>query len=143
MFKYYVTQGYIVIMKDLEPIYPNLYDLFNQRFILSGSDFRYCNISFENRSGVIQIHKDFRCIIIKNENDLFTKAADLEAKLPSPLMNRFEKHILNLKDLKNKSRRDSRNRGADRTGARKTFADVPAQSLRYRVEQRKLFGVLR
>ena len=75
MFKYYVTNGFTVIMKDLEPIYPNLYDLFNQRFILSGSDFRYCNITFENRSEVVYIHKEFRCIIIKNEIDLFTKAA--------------------------------------------------------------------
>lgn len=104
MFKYYVTKGFMVIMKDLEPIYPNLYDLFNQRFILSGSDFRYCNITFENRSEILRIHKDFRCMIIKNEKDLFTESADLEAKLPSPLMNRFEKHILNLHHLQKNSK---------------------------------------
>jgi hypothetical protein len=92
-------------MKDLEPIYPNLYDLFNQRFIFSKTSFRYCNISFENRSEVVQIHKDFRCFIIKNEADLFTEAADLEAKLPSPLMNRFEKHIVNLHHLKKNSKK--------------------------------------
>ena len=103
MFKYYVTKGFTVIMRDLEPIYPNLYDLFNQRFILSGSDFRYCNITFENRSEVLRIDKDFRCVIIKNEKDLFTKSADIEAKLPSPLMNRFEKHIINLTHIKKTS----------------------------------------
>lgn len=144
MFKYYVTNGFIVIMKDLEPIYPNLYDLFNQRFILSGSEFRYCNITFENRSEILRIHKDFRCLIIKKESDLFAESADLEAKLPSPLMNRFEKHILNLHHLQKTSRCGSngRHRQHHRRSARAFGAHARKRHAQNRRDENQLHVLL-
>ena len=88
-----------MVLKDLEFIYSFLYDLFNQRFNLTNTEFGLCSVTNEEYSDVFKVHREFRCILIKKETDLFVKPEEVEATLPSPLVNRFEKHILNLQNI--------------------------------------------
>lgn len=86
-------------MDNLDIIYGVLYDLFNQRFSLGSSEDKYCNITFEDFRETICVHENFNCIILKQEHELHTPEKDLEKVLPSPLMNRMEKHILKLQSV--------------------------------------------
>lgn len=99
--KYYASQGFLIIMKDLENIYGVLYDLFNQRFSEeSGSKVGHtCFVTYEDFKEPILIHPDFRIILLKSENDLISDSANIERKLPSPLVNRFQKHVLLLPNI--------------------------------------------
>lgn len=100
--KYYAAEGFTVVLHDLEFIYAALYDLFNQRFSLKQSALQFCKVSYEDYKDLLKIDKDFRVIILINESDLLTDPKCIEKVLPSPLMNRFEKHILNLVHFKEK-----------------------------------------
>lgn len=80
-----------LIMRQMDHIYANLYDLFNQSFHISGNK-KYCRIAlgtgFHPR---FLIHEDFFCII-------FVRQQDLEKYDPA-LLNRFEKHIIDIESL--------------------------------------------
>lgn len=93
--KTYVTNGDFVIFSNLESIYGILYELFNQRFSVSKENTNFCQINYGDMKDRILIDKKFGCILLKNKSDLFIEK-DIEIHLPSPLLNRFEKHILNL-----------------------------------------------
>ena len=102
--KYYAANGFTVVLQNLEFIYAVLYDLFNQRFSLNDSSLKFCNVTYEDYKDILKIDEKFRVIILKKESDLFTNQKDIERILPSPLMNRFEKHILNLKHVSSESK---------------------------------------
>lgn len=99
--KFYASQGFLVVLKDLENIYGVLYDLFNQRFSEdSGSKAGHtCFVTYEDFKEPMLIHPDFRIILLKSEHDLISDSAHIERKLPSPLVNRFQKHILLLHNV--------------------------------------------
>ena len=101
--KYFASHGFMIVLKDLECIYGVLYDLFNQRFSEdSGKDIKHtCFITYEDMKEPILIHNDFRIILLKSENDLISDTLNIERKLPSPLVNRFQKHILLLHNITN------------------------------------------
>lgn len=80
--KYYTSEPTLLIMDNLDMIYGTLYDLFNQRFI-STSEYRYCNIVYEDFKENLSINEHFRCIIFKNQTDLETSEEKIENKLPS------------------------------------------------------------
>ena len=88
-----------MVLHKLEFIYAALYDLFNRRFLVSESAMGFCSVTHEDHSDTFQVDYAFRVILLKSDKDLFTDAAHIEKVLPSPLMNRFEKHILGLEDF--------------------------------------------
>ena len=74
----------ILILKDLENIYPALYELFNQSFeYLPGKKFVYLG---ESKSQAI-VDDNFKVIVIIEKNQI--------QKQEAPFLNRFEKHIFN------------------------------------------------
>jgi hypothetical protein len=101
--KYYAANGYTVVLHNLEFIYPVLYGLFNQRFSLQESSIKSCYVTYEDYKDLIKIEADFKIILLKDKENLFCLENEIEKKLPSPLMNRFEKHIVNLTDIISKS----------------------------------------
>jgi hypothetical protein len=103
--KYFASQGYLIVLKDLECIYGILYDLFNQRFSEKQGEkvAQTCFITYEDIKAPVMIHPDFRIVLLKSENDLITDTKNIERKLPSPLVNRFQKHILLLQNISKKS----------------------------------------
>ena len=80
----------ILILKDLDIIYPSLYDLFNQNFSEFNGN-KYARISFSSNQSTSLINNKFKVIIlidgqnIENEDNAF--------------LNRFEKHIISFENL--------------------------------------------
>ena len=80
----------ILILKDLESVYPALYELFNQNYIyLNGKKFVHLG---ESKS--LSLVNDKFKVIVLVEND------QIENQEP-PFLNRFEKHIINFSSLLN------------------------------------------
>ena len=86
--KYIMESDNILILKDLDMIYPSLYDLFNQNFIIMGEK-KYARIAFEYAKISSEVNKDFHVIVLVNNNQI------KNLKLDPPFLNRFEKHIIN------------------------------------------------
>ena len=99
-----VSKGALIIFHNLECIYGVLYDLFNLRYVENDRSAKMCYITYENLKDPVRIHPNFRCVLLKAETDLVETEANIEKTLPSPLVNRFQKHILNLKDMTQKSK---------------------------------------
>ena len=90
--KYIMETDNILILRNLDMIYPSLYDLFNQNFTVMG-DKRYARIAFEYAKLSSEVNKDFHVVVIVNKNQIS------EMKLDPPFLNRFEKHIVNFNML--------------------------------------------
>ena len=75
-----------MILKNLDSIYPSLYDLFNQNFIKTG-DRNYAKISLGySKTHTYYVNDNFKCVVLLDSNEI-------ENQDP-PFLNRFEKHIV-------------------------------------------------
>jgi hypothetical protein len=83
--------GNIAIFKDLESIYPSLYDLFNLNFTrIDGKN--YARIAKSNYNTIpCYVHDNFNCVILINKNNLLNQDA--------PFLNRFEKYEISFKEI--------------------------------------------
>ena len=89
-----MEEGNILVLKDLQTIYPSLYDLFNQNFTsVGGKNFSRIAIGGSNNI-LAHVNENFRCIILVEEKDI--------EKEDPPFLNRFEKHIISFDNLINK-----------------------------------------
>ena len=89
--QFYMEKGKTLILKDIESVYPALYDLFNQNFTsMNGKNFARISIgsSFSTYSDV---DDNFKCIVDVNIDEI--------KKQEPPFLNRFEKHILKIENL--------------------------------------------
>ena len=87
----YMEKGNILILKNLETVYPSMYDLFNQNFTKVGSK-NYARLAVgSTTNNFALINNNFKCII-NVDNDKIDKEEP-------PFLNRFEKHILSLDNL--------------------------------------------
>ena len=87
----YMEKGEMIILKDLEIIYPKFYDLFNQNFQKFG-DSKYARIVLDSTTNERHIvNKNFRCIVLLEKSDI-------EEQDP-PFLNRFEKHFMSFEYL--------------------------------------------
>ena len=89
----HMERGNILILKDLEPVYPSMYDLFNQNFTVIGGK-NYSRLAIGSNTNTFAfVNNNFRCIVdVKS-----TKLDEEEA----PFLNRFEKHIMSFEYLMN------------------------------------------
>ena len=90
--KYIMETDNILILRDLDIIYPSLFDLFNQNFTCMG-DKKFARIAFEYAKISSEVNPNFRVIIIVNQIKIE------ELKLDPPFLNRFEKHIITFRML--------------------------------------------
>jgi hypothetical protein len=80
----------IVILKDLEIVYPSLYELFNQSFInLQGIKFARLGQS----KSLSLVNDNFKVIVLVDQGKL--------PKEDPPFLNRFEKHIISFLNILN------------------------------------------
>ena len=86
--KYIIESPNILILKDLDIVYPSLYNLFNQNFTNCG-DKKFVRIAFAYSKLSYQVNKDFHAVVLVNKNQI------RKLKLDPPFLNRFEKHIIN------------------------------------------------
>ena len=93
-----MEQDNVLILKNLESVYPALYDLFNQNFTIV-SNKKYARIVFgSSQNKYAMVNEKFRCIVIVN-------LEQLDQEEP-PFLNRFEKHIVSLEYLLNQEDKD-------------------------------------
>ena len=85
--KYIMETDNVLILRDLDIIYPSLYDLFNQNFTVMGEK-KFARIAFEYAKVSSEVNKDFHVIVIVNREQIKKLALD------PPFLNRFEKHII-------------------------------------------------
>ena len=87
----------ILILKNLDILYPSLYELFNKNFseYYEGGN-KFVQISYENQYSLNQVNEKFRIIVLVNEEKL-----DVEEK---PFLNRFEKQIFSIKTILNQEK---------------------------------------
>ena len=82
----------ILILKDLDMIYPSLYDLFNQNFTIMGNK-QFARIAFEYAKISSEVNKNFHAVVLVNNIQIEN------LKLDPPFLNRFEKHIVGFRML--------------------------------------------
>ena len=88
-----MEKGDIIILKDIEIIYPKFYDLFNKNLQKFGND-QYARIVLESTTNERHIvDKNFRCIILLEKKDVDEQ--------DPPFLNRFEKHLMSFEYLLN------------------------------------------
>ena len=90
---YHIENGKPTTLKNLEHLYPSLYDLFNQNFALFGVR-RRCRIALgEYYNPNCYVHPNYSCIILMDQAQMINGDPD------PPFLNRFEKHFLSLNDI--------------------------------------------
>ena len=90
--KYIMENNNILILIDLDMIYPSLYDLFNQNFTII-RDKMFVRITFEYLKISSEVIKNFHYIV------LFDKSNINDLKLDISFLNRFEKYIIGFYSL--------------------------------------------
>ena len=85
--KYIMETDNVLILRDLDIIYPSLYDLFNQNFTVMGEK-KFARIAFEYAKVSSEVNQDFHVIVIVNREQI------KKLSLDPPFLNRFEKHII-------------------------------------------------
>ena len=81
-----MEQKKVLLLTDLEPVYPALYDLFNQNFTVV-SEKNYARIAIGSSTNTFSLVNDnFKCIVLVDEKQI--------NKQEAPFLNRFEKHII-------------------------------------------------
>ena len=82
----HMEQGNVLILKNLESVYPALYDLFNQNFT-EVSKKNYARIAIGSSTNTFSfVGQNFRCIVNVDYDQIDQEEA--------PFLNRFEKHIV-------------------------------------------------
>ena len=91
----YIDTDSVLVMKNLESIYPSLYELFNQSFRREGQR-KKTRISLGRSTNPDPyVHDNFRAIILVDPKEI-----DLQ---DPPFLNRFEKHIMSYEFLLNQN----------------------------------------
>ena len=88
-----MEKNVILILKDLESVYPSLYTLFNQNFTIIGDkNYARLSVGYSNNSFSF-VNNEFKCIVMVDQKQIL--------KEESPFLNRFEKHIIDFEYLLN------------------------------------------
>ena len=86
-----MENGEIIILKDMEIVYPKFYDLFNKNLQKYGNA-QYARIVLDSTTNERHIvNKNFRCIILLEQNEVDDQ--------DPPFLNRFEKHLISFRYL--------------------------------------------
>ena len=81
-----MAEGITVVLVHCESLYESLYDLLNQHYTSYGGQL-YVRLAFGTHSRLCPIHPAFRVVVIVEKLDAYTKLAP-------PLLNRFEKQVM-------------------------------------------------
>ncbi|XP_016095221.1 E3 ubiquitin-protein ligase rnf213-alpha-like isoform X1 [Sinocyclocheilus grahami] len=90
--------GQTVVLLNLQNLYESLYDALNQYYVSLGGQ-KYVDLGLGTHRVKCRVHKDFRLIVIE-EKDIVYK------QFPIPLINRLEKHYLDLNTVLKSEQKD-------------------------------------
>ena len=86
-----MAQGKTVILVHCAAMYESLYDLLNQHYTESGGQL-YCRLAVGANSRLCPLLKEFRVVVVVDTTEAYTRLAP-------PLLNRFEKQVLERRHL--------------------------------------------
>ena len=87
-----MEKDYILLLKDLDIIYPSLYELFKQNFKIINNK-RYIRIFYDYKEILSEVNENFRCIIIINKEQIKNFSLNIE------FLHFFEKQEINFRML--------------------------------------------
>lgn len=90
--------GNTVVLLNLENLYESLYDALNQYYVEFGGE-RYVDLGLGTHRVKCRVHKDFRLIVVAEKKIVYEK-------FPIPLINRLEKHFLNVSTMLTKDQQE-------------------------------------
>uniref|UniRef100_A0A7N8Y3P6 RING-type domain-containing protein n=1 Tax=Mastacembelus armatus TaxID=205130 RepID=A0A7N8Y3P6_9TELE len=80
--------GQTVVLLNLQNLYESLYDALNQYYVCLGGQ-KYVDLGLGTHRVKCRVHKDFRLIVIEEREVVYKQ-------FPIPLINRLEKHYLDI-----------------------------------------------
>lgn len=91
--------GQTVMLLNLQNLYESLYDALNQYYVVLGGQ-KYVDLGLGTHRVKCRVHEDFRLIVIE-EKDVVYK------QFPIPLINRLEKHYLDINSVLMSDQKDN------------------------------------
>ena len=86
-----MAEGITVVLVHCDSLYESLYDLLNQHYTEYGGQL-YVRLAFGTHSRLCPIHRKFRVVVVVEKDDAYNRLAP-------PLLNRFEKQVMERQDL--------------------------------------------
>ncbi|XP_073901038.1 E3 ubiquitin-protein ligase RNF213 isoform X4 [Castor canadensis] len=83
--------GRMVVLLNLQNLYESLYDALNQYYVYLGGQ-KYVDLGLGTHRVKCRVHPDFRLIVIEEKDVVYTQ-------FPVPLINRLEKHYLDIQTV--------------------------------------------
>ncbi|MEQ2249108.1 hypothetical protein ILYODFUR_026008 [Ilyodon furcidens] len=90
--------GQTVVLLNLQNLYESLYDALNQYYVTLGGQ-KYVDLGLGTHRVKCRVHPNFRLIVIEEKQVVYEQ-------FPIPLINRLEKHILDINTVLKKEQRD-------------------------------------
>jgi hypothetical protein len=88
--------GKTVVLLNLESLYESLYDALNQFYYKFGDNEKFVDLGLGTQRVKCLVHNDFRLIVVADKKSVYNPK-----KYPIPLVNRLEKHLLNIESILN------------------------------------------
>ncbi|KAM7163185.1 E3 ubiquitin-protein ligase rnf213-alpha-like isoform 1-T1 [Macrochelys suwanniensis] len=92
--------GRPVILLNIHNLYESLYDALNQCFVRLGGNY-YVDLGLGTHRVKCRVKEEFRLIVIEEKNVVY-------AQFPTPLLNRLEKHCLEMNTILHQQQKDLR-----------------------------------
>ncbi|XP_045155456.1 E3 ubiquitin-protein ligase RNF213-like [Echinops telfairi] len=89
--------GKMVVLLNLQNLYESLYDALNQYYVYLGGQ-KYVDLGLGTHRVKCRVHPDFRLIVIEEKDVVYRQ-------FPIPLINRLEKHYLDINTVLEKQQR--------------------------------------
>lgn len=90
--------GQTVVLLNLQNLYESLYDALNQYYVTLGGQ-KYVDLGLGTHRVKCRVHPNFRLIVIEEKEVVYEQ-------FPIPLINRLEKHCLDINTVLKKEQRD-------------------------------------
>ncbi|MEQ2259185.1 hypothetical protein XENORESO_008130 [Xenotaenia resolanae] len=90
--------GQTVVLLNLQNLYESLYDALNQYYVTLGGQ-KYVDLGLGTHRVKCRVHPNFRLIVIEEKQVVYEQ-------FPIPLINRLEKHVLDINTVLKKEERD-------------------------------------
>ncbi|XP_072882379.1 E3 ubiquitin-protein ligase rnf213-alpha-like [Hemitrygon akajei] len=93
--------GQMVVLLNLQNLYESLYDALNQYYVYLGGQ-KYVDLGLGTHRVKCRVHPNFRLIVIEEKEVVYNE-------FPIPLINRLEKHYLDINTVLDKDQRSTVN----------------------------------
>ncbi|XP_041073204.1 E3 ubiquitin-protein ligase rnf213-alpha-like [Carcharodon carcharias] len=90
--------GQTVVLLNLQNLYESLYDALNQYYVYLGGQ-KYVDLGLGTHRVKCRVHPEFRLIVIEEKEVVYKE-------FPIPLINRLEKHYLDINTVLDRNQRD-------------------------------------